>query len=306
MKDNIVVKDNIVLAPIALFVYKRPVHTLQTLRSLASNEEFQSSPLFIYCDGERRDDETNQVEETRCLVRDWSHSNKTIIERDRNWGLADSIIAGVTELCDRFGRVIVVEDDLIVSPVFLNYMNTALERYENEPKVMQISGHMYPVAISAKCDTVMLPITTSWGWATWNRAWHYFDSTMSGYVKLKTDKLLRRKFDLYGAYPYYRMLKRQSEGKVDSWAIRWYLSVFFQNGLVLFPRCSLVRHDGYDETATHATRREQVVVKKIWMDRINDYSIVASDKEAFNSVIGFFRHERSFFKMLKREVFGIE
>jgi len=289
-----------VLAPIALFTFKRPEHTKRTLKSLSENSEFTTSPLFIYCDGARNDGEARAVEETRQLIRDFPHPNKMIVEREKNWGLANSVIAGVTDLCERFGRVIVVEDDLIVSLVFLNYMNTALDKYVDEPKIMQISGHMFPVDIQSENDAVMLPFTTSWGWATWDRAWRCFDPTMSRYEKLKVDSKLRRKFDLDGAYPYFRMLDRQSEGKVDSWAIRWYLSVFFQNGLVLFPRHSLVRHDGYDETATHATRQDQSSVKEIWTNRIHSYPDVESDHEAFRSVAKFFLHERSFSKRLKR------
>jgi len=292
-------------APIVLFTFKRPEHTRRTLESLAQNSEFLDSPLFVYCDGSRNEGEVDQVEETRRLVRDWPHPNKIIVERDKNWGLANSVIAGVSDLCKRFGRVIVVEDDLIVSPIFLNYMNTSLNRYMYEPKVMQISGHMFPVDIISKDDAVMLPVTTSWGWATWDRSWQYFDSTMSGYEKLRVDERLRCKFDLDGSYPYYRMLKHQSEGKVDSWAIRWYLSVFIEGGLVLFPRHSLVRHDGYDETATHATRQNQSIVKEVWTSQIINYPIVEPDQGAFSTVTSFFRQERSFFKRLKG-VLGIE
>ena len=287
------------LAPIALFTFKRPEHTRRTLESLALNPEFAESPLFIYCDGARSEAESAQVEETRRLVRSWQHPNKTIIERDRNWGLANSIIAGVTDLCESHGRVIVVEDDLFVSPVFINYLNTALEHYANEPSVMQVSAYMFPVSILASYDTVMLPFTASLGWATWSRAWKHFDPNMTGYEKLKIDRVLRRKFDMDGAYPYFRMLKRQSEGKVDSWAIRWYLSVFLQNGLVVFPRHTLVRHDGYDDTATHATRQDQSVAKEVWLDKINILSHVEEDSAAAHVVASFFRKERSILNRVK-------
>ncbi|ESS74099.1 sugar transferase [Methyloglobulus morosus KoM1] len=286
------------LAPIALFAFKRPAHTCRTLESLAQNPEFSNSHLFIYCDGARNDTEASQVEETRQLMRNWQHPNKTIIERDRNWGLANSIIEGVTELCERFGRVIVVEDDLIVSPVFLNYLNAALERYVDEPKVMQVSAHMFPVEIHSQTDAVMLPFTTSWGWATWDSAWKYFDPSMSGFEKLKADSAMRRKFNLDGAYPYFRMLKRQAKGQVDSWAIRWYSSVFFQNGYVVFPKHSLVQHEGYDETATHATRRDQPSVKALWGAQISRFPNVVCDEDAYIAVLKFFRTEKSLLKRL--------
>lgn len=293
------------LAPIVLFTFKRPEHTRRTLESLAQNLEFAASPLFIYCDGPRNEAEAAQVDETRKLVRDWPHPNKTIIERDRNWGLANSVIEGVSEICECFGRVIVVEDDLIVSPVFLNYLNTALERYADEPKVMQVSAHMFPVSIQTQYDAVMLPFTTSWGWATWDRAWKHFYPSMSGYEKLKASRVLRRKFDLDGAYPYFRMLKRQACGKVDSWAIRWYLNVFLLDGLVVYPLHSLVRHEGYDDTATHAARRNQSVTNEVWLGAINELPRVVSNHVAFSAVTTFFRSDRSLFNRLKRR-FGFD
>ena len=281
-------------APIALFVFKRPEHTKRALESLGQNAEFLESPLFIYCDGARHEGEVTQVEATRKLVRDWSHPNKTLIERDRNWGLANSVIEGVTQLCERFGRVIIVEDDLVVSPIFLNYLNAALEYYEYEPKVMQISAHMFPVFIQSEYDAVMLPVTTSWGWATWDRAWKYFDPDISGYQVLLSDKELRRKFDLNSTYPYFNMLKQQAQGSIDSWAIRWYLSVFMREGLVTHPNNSLVLHAGYDNTATHAFSRHQVEVTELWEKKIIRFPLPKWDQVALDMLIESMRSNKTF------------
>jgi hypothetical protein len=283
----------IVYAPIALFVFKRPEHTRRTLESLTSNLEFNRSPLFIYCDGARHEGEAAQVEETRKLVRDWPHPNKTVIERERNWGLANSVIEGVTQLCERFGRVIVVEDDLVVSPVFLNYLNAALVRYADEAKVMQISAHMFPVKIQAQTDAVMLPFTTSWGWATWDRAWKHFDSSMAGYEKLKADRALRRRFNLDGSYPYFRMLKRQAKGQIDSWAIRWYTSTFFIGGLTLYPTHSLVRNEGYGPSATHASAENRREVATVWEIPIASFPSCSVDKDVRCVVFKFLKSETS-------------
>jgi hypothetical protein len=242
------------------------------------------------------------VQQTRDVVRAWPHPNKTIIERDQNFGLANSIITGVTDLCNSHGRVIVVEDDLFVSQVFLNYLNSALDQYADELKVMQISAYMFPVRIQTSDDAVMLPFTASLGWATWSRAWKHFDSEMGGYEKLRTNRALRRKFDIDGSYPYFRMLKRQLEGKVDSWAIRWNLSVFLMDGLVVFPKYSLVRHDGYDDTATHANRRDQSASAEVWEGPITEFPAVALDHAAFGLVSAFFRSERSFLGRIKRRL----
>lgn len=240
-------------APIALFTFKRPEHTRRTLEALTTNTEFLDSPLFVFCDGARNEGEEEDVESTRQTVRDCPHPNKTIIERDKNWGLANSVIAGVTDLCERFGRVIVVEDDLIVSPVFLNYMNTALDKYVDEPKVMQISGYMFPVEINASKQSMMLPITSTWGWATWASAWEKFGAHEKKISELFVNTKTSRSFDLDDSYPYTRRLKQQIDGKSDSWGIRWYWSVFNEGGNVVYPPESLVQNIGNDGSGTHCT-----------------------------------------------------
>lgn len=240
------------LAPVALFAYRRPEHTRRALASLARNPEFAHSPLHIFCDGARRADEQAAVDATRAVARVWPHPAKVLHEAPVNRGLAASIVGGVGELCAAHGRVIAVEDDLVVAPVFLDYMNRALERYADSEQVMQVSGHMFPLELPESCaGAVFLPFTTSWGWATWQRAWAHFDPSMTGFDRLAGSVLLRRRFDLDNSYPYFSMLRKQRAGKIDSWGIRWYLSVFVRDGLVLYPRCSLVSNEGFDGSGTH-------------------------------------------------------
>lgn len=240
-------------APIVLFVYKRPQHTEKTLEFLSRCEGADDSELFIFCDGPKWPEDKKAVAEVRQVVRCRRWCGKVnIVERDKNMGLANSIMGGVTELCSSFGRVIVLEDDLLTSRYFLEYMNKALELYEKNERVMQVSGHMFPVKIKPETNAFFLPFTTSWGWATWQRAWSHFDPAMTSYVRLKKDKVLRYRFDLDRAYPYYNMLSKQRTGKVDSWAIRWYLSVFMCDGLTLYPSQTLIQNIGFDGSGTHS------------------------------------------------------
>lgn len=239
-------------APIVLFVYNRPVHTRRMVESLLQNEEASSSELFIYADAPKNSEAGEAVHEVRAYIHTITgFRSVSIVERDKSWGLANSIIDGVTAVVNRFGRIIVLEDDLVVSPNFLGYMNTALERYQDDDRVMQISGHMFPAQFTADTDAVFLPMTTSWGWATWERAWKHFNAEAKGYAQLKQDAALRKRFNLDGAYDYFSMLEAQIAGLVDSWAIRWYLSVFMQGGLVLFPVKSLLENAGFDGSGTH-------------------------------------------------------
>ncbi len=238
------------LAPIALFLYRRPDHARAALESLLRCPEATDSPVYIYCDAAKTPDLVSAVAATRRVAHELA-PDAVFIERDRNHGLAKSIIDGASALVEQHGRVIVVEDDLEVSPSFLSFMNRALEHYRDDEAVMSISGYQFPLDPPLDSDSTMLALPSSWGWATWARAWSHFDAAAAGYDALRTDRSLRRRFDLDGAYPYYAMLERQQRGQVDSWAIRWYLSIFMRGGLSAFPGRTLVKNTGFDGSGTH-------------------------------------------------------
>jgi hypothetical protein len=240
------------LAPIVLFVYNRPEHTRRTLAALAANQLAGDSDLIIYADGPKKPEHAVKVRQAREIARSTTgFKSLRLIERDENLGLARSIIAGVSAVCSERGRAIVLEDDLLVAPQFLTFLNLGLERYADESSVFQISGYMFPVQTEGMSDGVFLPLISCWGWATWQRAWSQFDIAAGGYDRLKRDPQLRARFNLDGCYDYFGMLTDQIEGKIDSWAVRWLLSVFLKGGLVLYPKCSLVRNIGVDGTGTH-------------------------------------------------------
>lgn len=190
--------------------------------------------------------------QTREVAREFATPLTRLVFQDQNQGLRNSIVQGVTELTAAHGRVVVVEDDLIVGDQFLTFMNAALDRYADNNAVFQVSGHQFPVTMGAVDTPLFLPFTTTWGWATWKRAWQHFDASAAGYRQLLDDRLLRKRFDFDGGYPYFRMLQKQQAGEVDSWGILWYLSVFVNNGLVLFPPKTLVVNEGFDGSGTHS------------------------------------------------------
>jgi hypothetical protein len=174
-----------------------------------------------------------------------------MVEREANLGLGASVIAGVSQVCREHGRVIVLEDDLVLAPTFLEYMNAALERYRNAADVYAVSGFMYPVQVPDGVDALFMPFVSSWGWATWQRAWAAFDEAAAGRQTVERSWRLRRRFDLGGSYPFSELLDAQRRGVVDSWAIRWYLSVFQRGGLSLFPARSQVENRGFGSGATN-------------------------------------------------------
>lgn len=242
---------NSLYSPILLFVYNRPEHARMAVQSLLQNSLAKESELFIYSDAAKNEETQPAVDEVRRLIHAVSGFGKiTIIEREENWGLAKSIIDGVTTQVKKYGRVIVLEDDLVVAPNFLKFMNDALEMYKDESKV----GHIQACEFfedSTLPDTFLIKWTGSWGWATWERAWNLFNPDGKALLKELEERKLTRTFDFNNSYRFTRMLRRQIEGKNNSWAIRWNASLFVKNVLSLNVGKSLVQNIGFDGSGTN-------------------------------------------------------
>jgi hypothetical protein len=244
------------LAPIAIFIYKRPEHLRATLLSLRRCEEFADSRVIVFADGPKNRSDFAAVEETRKVAQSMLGDRAEYHLRETNAGLAASIVAGVSDVVDRFGRVIVLEDDLELSDGFLTYLNAALQKYAHDPVVYQVSGQLvHAPEFQERKRALFLPFTSSWGWGTWKRAWERFDPSAPGWQELSRNSMLRRRFNLDNSYDYSTMLERQMAGLIDSWAIRWYWSVFCNSGIVCFPPGSLVRNIGLDGSGTHGGGR---------------------------------------------------
>ncbi len=246
------------LAPIVLFVYKRPSHTQKTLEALAKNDLAKHSDLYVFSDGPKTLGDAADVQAVRAVVDSFKDAFKTLqmTVSDVNHGLADSIIAGVTMIVEQHGQVIVIEDDIVTTPFFLDYMNQGLEKYKNSPQIGSIHAYMYPVEVALP-DTFFIRGADCWGWATWARAWRHFEPNATELIAKLINSKQASVFDLDGAYPFYRMLKNQRDHKISSWAIRWHASLFLRNMLTLYPNQSLVVNIGMDGSGTHEDLGDQ-------------------------------------------------
>lgn len=249
------VLDQSDLAPIALFVYNRPEHTQKTLDALRRNHLASRSDLFVFSDAARNDSVVPAV----CEVRRRLHALKgfrsiTMIERDRNYGLAKSVVAGVTQLCSEFGRMIALEDDLLTTPDFLTFMNRALDRCRDEPRVFSVSGFNFALnpAVSQQFpyDAFCFYRSSSLGWGTWNDRWQKTDWRVSDYHRFHRDKHEQEKFRR-GGEDLPRMLRLQMVGKLDSWAIRWAYAHYKHDALALLSLRPRVFHIGGDGSGTY-------------------------------------------------------
>lgn len=239
------------LAPIALFAYNRPHHLQKAVEALQNNSLAKDSDLFIFSDAPKNPEVEENVVKVRKYIKSISGFKNVIpVERKKNLGVAKSIIYGVTEIVNRFGKIIVLEDDLVSSPYFLRYMNEALEFYQNEERVISAHGYMYPLKAKLP-STFLLRFSDCLGWGTWQRGWALFEPDGQKLLKELKERNLEKRFDINHSYPYTRMLKNQIEGRNDSWAIRWYASTFLRNRLSLYPGKSLIQHIGNDESGVN-------------------------------------------------------
>lgn len=244
-------------APILLFVYNRLWHTKQTIGALQKNELACQSDLIIYSDGAKKPDDIAKVKEIRCYSKSVSGFRSIrVVEREKNYGLAENIISGVTEIVNQHGKVIVLEDDLVTSSFFLNYMNAGLELYENDEDVISIHGYMYPVKKRLP-ETFFIKGADCWGWATWKRGWDLFNCNGQELLEMILSRKKEKEFDFNNSYPYVQMLKDQIAGKNNSWAVRWYASAFLADKLTLYPSRSLVNNIGFDGSGSHCGTGEK-------------------------------------------------
>ena len=294
------------LAPIALFVFARPEHTRRTVESLKRNYLADKSELFIFADAKKSETQEDFVSEVRQYIRQIDgFKSVTIIERESNFGLAKSIIDGVTTIVRKYGRVIVLEDDLVTSIHFLKYMNDALEKYSNDDRIVSVHGYVYPCSKPLP-EAFFLPGADCWGWGTWESGWDIFNPDGRHLLDEINGRNLKYIFDYNGAYPFSTMLEDQILGRNDSWAIRWHASAFLEGKLTLYPGRSLVNNIGHDNSGTHCGENNEyetkVSEKPIDLSKVE----VKSSKKAFIAFEKFLRGERTFQGQIMRKIASYE
>lgn len=267
------------IAPIIVFAYNRPEHLKQTLDALAKNDLANESELFIYCDGAKvvMNERVNELPSERGMylakiarTREVAHAasgfkNVTVVEREKNVGLMNNIVGAVTEIVNRYGRVIVFEDDMVTSPGTLQYFNDALETYKDEEKVMHIVSYMFP-------HRWLLPETFFYtvpypggGWATWARAWKYYPENIDDLYEYWKDKWSYFNYWNHDGFDLVKQLVDNHNGSLRTWFIRWYAVILKMEGITLYPGKSLVTNIGFDGTGDNCHKLEH---NPYWHDKL--------------------------------------
>ncbi|MDC0120105.1 glycosyltransferase [Flavobacteriaceae bacterium] len=280
------------LSPIVLFVYNRPSHTKKTIEALQSNKLSKYSNLIIYADGSKdKESNENVLQVSNYLITIKGFKSVKIIRRNENYGLASNIISGVSEVLNEHNKIIVLEDDLVTSPFFLNYMNDALNAYVDDNNVGCIHGYVYP--INNINSDFFIKGADCWGWATWKKSWDYFEKDGKKLLKKLKKRNLHK--DTYNVKcGYIKMLKDQIYGRNNSWAVRWYFSAYLNDLYCLYPKTSYVQNIGFDGSGTNCDQdgRYQVSMQS---DYVFNKVPVIENKKMKSKMIQFIFKSESFF-----------
>lgn len=302
------------LSPVILFTYNRLEETKKTVENLKQATLFDKTDIYIYSDGAKNLEAEETVKKVRRYLEELSkYKNIKITYSEKNKGLAKSIIEGVTKIIERYGKVIVLEDDLLVSRDFLIYMNEALYTYKDRDDIWSISGFSPNVDIPKdyKEDIYLTFRGCSWGWATWKDRWETIDWEVKDFKELKKSKKLKNQFNISGN-DMFKMLELQMLGKINSWAIRWCYSQFKQQKYTVYPVISKVKNIGFGEDATHGgifVEKHLVNLdeRKIFLNRyvVSDLDVLQKFKK-FNDLtiygrVGYFLNKHNLgYKTIKK------
>jgi len=251
------------LAPIVLFVYNRPEHTRQTIEYLAKNKLVENSQLFIFSDGPKNEEDSEKIRLVREIIGNTTgFAGIEIKAREKNVGLANSVISGINDVLKLYERVIVLEDDMISSPYFIKYMNDLLEFYEKDKRIFSVTGYTFPIKIPERYsyDIYLSPRASSWGWGTWKNRWEGVDWEINDYVNFIQNKSMVKSFNR-GGEDLTKMLINQKEGKIDSWSIIWSYNHFKNNAFCVYPVKSKIKNIGADLSGIHTSKTNKFDVR---------------------------------------------
>ncbi len=281
-------------APIILFTYNRPEHAQQTFNALAQNVGAKESVLYVYCDGVKEgasEEQHTKVAAMQQLAQSWEGNDAfaevNVVLSDKNKGLANSIIGGVTEVVNQYGKVIILEDDIITSVGFLNYMNDALELYQKDEKVMHISGYMYPHRCTLPNTFFYQVPYPGGGWATWARAWQYYnDNTQELYDAFKNNW---KQFNSFGGNYLQVQLEKNLDGSLHTWFIKWHAVLLQRNALTLYPSVSLTNNIGFDDTGSNCFTTSKFDVDNLAQDIDVKRVPIVQNKKAARIIYEFYQ-----------------
>ncbi len=283
-------------APIVLFVYNRLWHTKETISFLQKNHLASESKLIIYSDAAKTSHDEESVGEVRSYLRTVNgFFSVEVRERSENWGLAKSIISGVSEVVGKYGKIIVLEDDMVTGSNFLTFMNQALEFYESKKNVWHISGWNYPISNKGSDDTFLWRGMSCWGWATWEDCWKHFEKDTDALIEEFTPELIDY-MDLGGVKNSWIQVLLNKRKKINTWAVYWYATIIRNKGLCLNPVETYVSNIGLDGSGVHCGETDFMSTEVLEREfSVNWDDSGVENKEIVNKIKKYYRDSKKSF-----------
>lgn len=240
---------------ILCFGFDRPMHLERMLNSLEKNHESIDSDVYICIDGPADGTDLEMHSKTvEVAKKNWNFKSTKLILREKNLDCRTNIINTITELFKTNDRLIILEDDLVLGPNFLSYMNAALHKYLNKKEMWCINGYSYP-QLNFKSGSSVSKYVSPWGWGTWSDRWEIFvneDYDKKNFISSLSEND-RKKFNVENLYDWEDIIVKNELGKISAWDAYWYQAVFMNKGLTLYPNKSHIRNEGFDGTGMHCS-----------------------------------------------------
>jgi len=297
------------MIPIVLILYNRPKHTKKLLQSIINNKNYKKHIFYVFCDGPKNLNDKKEIKEIKFLIRKFENNIKIKSKfRKKNLGLKKNIITSLNYVFKSYDKAIILEDDLVLNKNFFIFMNKALQKYKNSKKIFQISGYSYPIKNTK--NHYFLSLTSCWGWGITSQNWKDFSNfysnekmLLSSYKKIKQSKILKNNFNYKNTYDYFSMLEKNFKNKINSWGIIFYLYLFLNQKLTLFPSASLIKNNGFDGTGNHKSKNNlfNSDIKNINLDNFPNKIVESSIHRL--KVENFFKKNLSLYAKIKNLIY---
>jgi hypothetical protein len=277
-------------AAIALFCFNNLGRTRRTVESLQKNALVNCSDLIVFCDGPRSTAESIETSRVRDYVKSIrGFRNLKVVESETNKGLADSIVGGLNAVFSKNESCIVLEDDVEVSPVFLEYMNSALRKYQDDKRVWHVNGYNVPWSFAGCSETFCSRWMSCWGWGTWRDRWKEF--------RREPERLVRewrrqdiRYMNINGTVDFWEQVLRNNSQQLKTWAIFWQATIQERKGLCISPRESFCRNFGFEGDGTNCGRWSAYDLAELSEKMPVLVDVIREDKVALARLQGYFRY----------------
>ena len=259
-------------APIVMIAFNRPAMLKSTLERLSQASGVEKHDIFMFVDGPRNELDAIKQKEIMNVLSYWQTKLPRIktYQRSRNYGCRGNIVDAITQIISQYGRAIVIEDDILISRTFLEYMDRALDFYNDDKRIWSINAyqsHNVKVPRDYPYDVYLDPINMCWGWGTWYDRWREVDFDLRDWPRDRNDSVFMDKLNKVGRHLAY-MIDLQYEGKLNTWDVQCTYHVVKHDLMSIEPRYQLSKNIGFSSKfkSEHCQGDRPIITRQKYYD----------------------------------------